>query len=598
MSFEAWLTLAVTVLVVATLATDRFQPAVVMGVGVVTLFIAGVIGEDEMLAGFGSDAPITVAALYILAHAAEVTGAFDVLTDRTLGQRRAEDEERSGPHRLQLARFLFPAMGVSAFIANTPLVAMTAPRVMAWCRRSGRSPSRYLMPLSYAIIFGGCITVLGTSTNLVVAGLLEDASMPKLDLFDITAIGLPVAILGTAAIVLIAPLVLKVRETPGEDLGENMREFTVEMLVPAGSPLAGKTIADAGLRNLEGVFLVEIERAHRVLSPVPPTEALVEGDRLVFAGNVGRVLDLERINGLVSAQERHFARVRGGRTFAEAVIGEGSPLVGRTVKQTGFRSRYDAAVVAIHRSGARVPGKLGDERLGVGDVLLLLADHGFVDRWRDTNDFLLVAPLDGTRPVRRERAWLVRLLTLFVIAAAAVGALDLLQVSLVAALAVVATGTLSTNEARHAVDLNVILLMALSFGLGLAMETSGLADEIARILVTVFDNFGDIGILAGILVTTMLMTELLSNNAAAVLMFPIAVATATRAGLDPRPFAVAILFGASLSFLTPIGYQANTLVWGMGGYRYKDFTRLGAPLTLLTAVAVVAGIAIVMPLRP
>lgn len=598
MGFDAWLTLAVTIAVVAALALDRYPPALIMGGGVVTLFVTNVINDDQMLAGFGSDAPIIVAALYVLAHAAEVTGAFDAITDRALGKRPPEAEERPGQHRLQLARILLPSALVSAFIANTPLVGMLAPRIMAWCRRTGRRPSRYLMPLSYAVIFGGCITVLGTSTNLVVAGLLEDAGMPRLELFDITSVGLPVAIIGTFAIVLLSPLLLKERETPSEDLGENLREFTVEMLVPTISPLIGKTVTEAGLRNLEGVFLVEIERDLRAMSPVGPNEILQDGDRLVFAGNVGRILDLERVAGLVSAQERHFAKVQGDRTFVEAVVGSSSPLVGRTLKQTGFRKRYDAGVVAIHRAGSRVPGKLGEAKIEVGDVLLILASPDFVERWRETSDFLLLSRLDGVSPVRRSKAWIVRLLTLFVIGAAASGILDLLQVSLVAALVVVASGTLSPEEARRALDLDVILLMALSFGLGLAMESSGLADRIGEIVVTIFEGFGDIGILAGILVATMLMTELLSNNAAAILMFPIAMSTAQQSGLDPTPFAIVILFGATLSFLTPIGYQANTLVWGMGGYRYKDFTKLGAPLTLITSIAVVIGVAWAYPLRP
>lgn len=589
--------MAVALGVIGLLATDRFSPALIMGGGLTVLFVAGVIDEDQALGGFASDAPITVAALYILAHAVEVTGAFDGITDRALGARKVADEQTRSAQRRQLARVAFPSATASAFIANTPLVGMLAPRVVAWCRRTGRSPSRYLMPLSYAVIFGGCVTLIGTSTNLVVSDLLADAGMSSLDMFEITPIGLPVAIIGVALIVLLAPRLLPKRETPVEDLGENLREFTVEMLVASASPLAGMTVEDAGLRNLEGVYLIEIERNERVLAPVAPFLVLQEGDRLVFAGNVGRILDLERIQGLVSAQERHFSAVQGDRQFHEAVVAEGSPLVGRTVKQAGFRGRYGAAVVAIHRAGARVPGKLGEVRIQPGDVLLVLASSDFAQRWRDAQDFLLVATLGEGQPLRREKARIVQLCAVGLVIAAGTGFMDLLQVSLIIALVLVATRCLTTTEARHAIDLEVILLMATSFGLGIALAETGVADKVAAVIVAVSDSFGDIGILAGILIATMLMTELLSNNAAAVLMFPIALATAERTGMQPRPLAIAILFGATLSFLTPIGYQTNTMIWGMGGYRYRDFSRLGAPLTVMTLIALVAGISIVMPLR-
>lgn len=598
MSADAWITLAVSIITIGLLATDRFPPALVMGGAVTFLLVVGVIDEDGALLGFSNDAPVTVAALYILAGAAEVTGALDGLTARALGT-RSTDEEQGAPRR-QLARIALPSMAASAFIANTPLVGMLAPRVVAWSRRTGRSPSRYLMPLSYAVVFGGCITLIGTSTNLVVAGLLEDAGFRPLGLFEITPAGLPIALAGTALIVLLAPRLLPTRHAPTDELVKQVREFTVEMVVPAGSTLAGTTVAEAGLRNLEGVYLVAIERDGHNVSPVPPTEVLVGNDRLIFAGNVARILDLQRMAGLESAGERHFSEVgsgSAGRQLFEAVVREGSPLVGSTLKRVGFRSRHGAAVFAVHRAGERIPGKLGDVRLRTGDVLLLVADADFLPRAQDHEDFLVVAPLMGGVPVRKEKALVVQLLTLGLILVAGTGALDLLKTSLVIAIALIAFKVITPGEARRFVDLNIILLMATSFGLGVAMHDSGLAEQIAEIIVRGFDPLGDVGLLAGVLIATMLMTELLSNNAAAVLMFPIALATAQQAGLDPRPFAVVILFGASLSFLTPIGYQANTLVWGLGGYRYRDFSRLGAPLTLATIATALVTVPLVFPLR-
>jgi di/tricarboxylate transporter len=596
MNLDAWITLIVAVATLVLLASDRFSPALVMAGSVTALLVVGVIDQEGALVGFSNDAPITVAALYILAGAVKITGALEQITERVLG---GNGQEGQGESRRTLARILYPSMSASAFIANTPLVAMIAPRVLTWARRTGRPASRYLMPLSYAIIFGGCITLIGTSTNLVVSGLLRQFGHPPLALFEITGVGLPTALVGVTAIVLLAPRLLKVRHSPDESIGEQVRRFTVEMEVGHGSSLVGQTVAGAGLRQLEGVFLVEIERDGRTISPVTPREVLGAGDRLTFSGNVSRILDLQAIPGLVSAEHRHFEVVgqNPGRAFYEVVIGESSPLVGSTLKESGFRARYGAAVVAIHRAGEAVAGKLGEIRLRAGDLLLVLGSPDFRRTWREKQDFLVVVPLAEGRPVRREKARIVEILILGLILVAGTGLLDLLQTSLLIAIALVGFKIITVSEARASVDLEVIVLMATSFGLGIAINESGLATEVAGLVVDVFQPLGDLGVLAGILIATMLMTELLSNNAAAVLMFPIALAAAEQASLNPRPFAIVILFGATLSFLTPIGYQTNTLVWSMGGYKYGDFARLGAPLTLLTIVMILVMVPLLFPLR-
>jgi di/tricarboxylate transporter len=370
-SFDAWLTLVVVVVTIVLLAIERVPPFVTILSAVVFLFIAGVIDQEQAFAGFSNPAPITVAALYVLAGATEVTGALESLTTRVLGGRRGDDSIAS--ERRDLARVVFPTTLGSSFIANTPLVGMLAPRVAGWAQRSGRSPARYLMPLSYAAVFGGCITVIGTSTNLTVSGLLEDAGMDPVGLFEITPVGFPIAIAGAILLVILTPRLLPRRATQNES-GRGVREFTVEMEVRRGSSLAGRSVADAGLRNLEGVFLVAVERDGHLLAPVRPEEVLEERDRLTFAGNVTRILDLQRVQGLTPAAEPHFPPVGPGTdvgTF-EVVIAEGSPLVGSTLKEVGFRGRYGAAVYAIHRAGTHIPGKLGEARLRAGDLLLVL----------------------------------------------------------------------------------------------------------------------------------------------------------------------------------------------------------------------------------
>jgi di/tricarboxylate transporter len=585
-SVDAWLTLAVLVVTLAVLAGERL-PASLVAVGAVTiLLLAGVIEEEQALAGFSNPAPIAVAALYVLAAAVHSTRVLERLVDRLLADRGAE--ARGGALRM-----LAPAAGFSAFLNNTPIVAMTAPAVAGWARRAGHPASAYLMPVCFAISLGGVVTLVGTSTNLVVSGLLEEAGREPLGLFEQARAGLPVAALGIVLLAFLAPRLLPARRTPGEALGDE-REFTVEMVVDEG-PLAGKSVAEVGLRNLEGVFLVEIERDGRPLAPVGPEHVLVAGDRLTFAGNVERVLDLQRRPGLHSAEHRHFslAAPAPGRRLYEVVVAEASPLAGSTLKETGFRARYGAAVVAIHRAGERVPGKLGDVTVRPGDVLLVLAGPDFNDRWRGRRDFLVVAPGGSDGPPRLEKAPIVALIVLGLLGAVGSGLLEIVPAALLAALAVVGLRVLTPAEAREAVDLNVVVLVAASFGLAAAMTASGLAGEIASTLIEPFSVLGDVGVLTGVLAGTVVLTQLVTNNAAAAVMFPVALAAAGQADVDVRPLAVAVALGASYAFLTPIGYQTNTMVYGMGGYRFGDFARLGMPLLLalfvLTLVLVPLG---------
>ncbi|MEJ5255307.1 MAG: SLC13 family permease [Acidimicrobiales bacterium] len=522
--------------------------------------------------------------------AADITGALSGLTRRALGR-------GAGSERRTLARMLFPVMLASGFVANTPLVAMLAPRITTWARRTGRSPSRFLIPLSYAAILGGVITVLGTSTNLVVSGLLHDAGQPSLGVFEITRVGLPIALVGIVVITLVTPLLLPVRRAPDEDLA-SVREFTMEMLVLPDSPLVGQSVAGAQLRNLQGVYLVKILREERTVAPVAPEEVLEPGDRLVFAGAVDRVIDLQGVSGLVMAEEHHFTADGSiGHQFYEVVIAEGSLLNGSTLKAAEFRSTFGAAVIAIHRAGQRLGGKLGDLPLRAGDVLLLVAPEGFRNVARESSAFSVVAPYDGAAPLRRRGARLVELATLALVVLAGSGVVDLTKGAMGVVLALLLTRVITPAEARRSINLDIIAMIAFSFGLGAAAQASGLARSVAESLVSATSAWGDVGIVAGVALGTVLATELLSNNAAAALMFPVAVAVASQTGLQLRPLAIVILLMASCSFISPIGYQTNTMVFGMGGYRFTDFTRVGLPLSITSVILAVLLVPVLFPLR-
>jgi di/tricarboxylate transporter len=437
---------------------------------------------------------------------------------------------------------------------------------------------------------------VGTSTNLTVSGLLSEADMEPLALFELTPVGVPIALAGCLLLVVIGPWLLPDRGSARADLEGTGRDFTVTMRVSDRGPLDGRDVERAGLRHLQGVFLVEIVRGDRTIAPVAPDEVLEGGDELTFVGRVDQIVDLQRIRGLESSENRQInALASGGLAFYEVVVG-GGELAGTTLRESGFRARYDAAVLAIHRAGHRIDAKLGDVRMRLGDTLLVLADAGFRQRWRNRPDFLVIAPLRGTPPATPRKVWIVGAIGIGFLVATASGLIPILQASILAALLVVLTGALTPRQARDAIDLNLIVLIAAAFGLGAAVEATGLAAAAADLVTGLMEPAGAIGALAAIIVATVVITELLSNNAAAVLLFPVSVATAAAIGADPRPFVVAVTLSASLSFLSPIGYQTNMLVYALGGYEFTDFARLGAPLTALCIVLQLLLIPLVFPL--
>ncbi|MEZ4416608.1 MAG: SLC13 family permease [Gemmatimonadota bacterium] len=583
MTPSAWFALALCLITVVVLARDLIAPATMMVGGAVALLLAGVLTPVEAFAGFGNPAPITVAALYILARGVEKTGLLNPLVYGLLGGTRQG--------RWSLLRLLLPAALASALLNNTPIIAMLIPVVLTWCERHERSPSLYLLPLSFAVVLGGVGTTIGTSTNLVVSGLLEAEGMAPFGLFEISPLGIPVLAVGLVVLIVTAPLLLPDRAPVRGQLEKSLREFVVFMDVVPEGPLVGRSIEEAGLRNLKGVFLAQVERDGEVLVPVSPSTQLRAEDRLCFAGQVDQIVDIQALKGLRSTEQHqmgHFDTAR--HAFFEAVIGPASPLVGRTLKEVEFRSRYQAAVVAIHRSGERVDAKPGDVRLRVGDTLLTLADPDFRTRWRDRNDFLLVAPMQGTPPGVTRKGWIVGMVAVAIVAVAGSGLLPILQAALAGVAILLFAGVLTAGEARDSVDLDVVLVIAASFAYGLAIEKTGLAAALAHGIGEGLGGLGPRGVLLGVVVATVVLTELVTNNAAAALMFPVGLAAAHEFGLDPRAFAVAVAVAASCSFLTPIGYQTNTMVYGPGGYRFGDYFRLGFPLTLAMITSIVIGL--------
>ena len=481
-----------------------------------------------------------------------------------------------------LARMAAPVMALSAFLNNTPVVAMMLPVVHDWARKHRLSVSKLLIPLSYASILGGMCTLIGSSTNLVVSGLvLAEGSLAPLALFDIAWVGLPCAVVGAAYLLLASPRLLPDRK-PVLSPSDDARRYTVEMMVEPGSPVAEKTIEQAGLRHLPGLFLMEIDRREQVI-PAPSSSVVLEpGDRLVFAGVVESVVDLQKIRGLTpaTAQVYKLDEPRTNRALVEAVVSDTCPMLGRSIREGRFRTSYNAAVIAVARSGERVQKKIGDIVLQPGDTLLLEARASFAEQHRNSRDFYLVSRIDDSAPPRHDRAATALAILAAMVTAAAFGWLSILNAAMLAAAGMMATRCCSPSAALRAVDWQVLLAIGSAFGLGAALEKSGAATTVATSLLGLAGGDALVA-LAVVYALTMIFTELITNNAAAVLVFPIALQSARQLGVDATPFVIAIMMAASASFSTPIGYQTNLMVYGPGGYRFSDFQRIGIPLNLL-----------------
>jgi len=573
MSLEAWISVAVVVAVFVLLATGRHPPHQILLAGLAFLVVTGVVEPNAAFAGFGNSGLITVGVLFVVAGGLRQTGALAHFLQAVLGRPTSAGGA--------LIRLVPPVTFGSAFLNNTPVVAMLVPVVMDWSRSVGIRPSKLLIPLSYAAILGGLCTLIGTSTNLVVDGLLRAGGHEGFGLFEIAWVGIPCALVGVTFMLLAGPRLLPDRLAQLMEPSDP-RQYTIEMAVVSGGPLVGRSIEEAGLRHLPGLYLMEVHRGNQLIAMVSPTERLEAGDQLVFVGMVESIVDVQRIPGLGPATHQVFKldSHRAERIFAEAVVSPNCPIVGQTIREGRFRNRYDAVVIAVSRGGERVQGRIGDIELHAGDVLLLEALPYFVEQQRNSRDFYLVSRLDGEGPPTTGQAPLALAILAAMVLVVAGGLLTMLQGAIVAAAAMIATRCCSQETAQKSVDWPLLVAIGATFGLGAAIQDTGAAQALAEIVLA---PAGANPFLALVLIygVTMLLTEIVTNNAAAIIVFPIAIATSSQLGVSYMPFVAAVMIGASCGFATPLGYQTNLMVYGPGGYRLSDFIKMGAPLNLL-----------------
>ncbi|RMF94747.1 MAG: SLC13 family permease [Planctomycetota bacterium] len=590
--------------VFAALLATRISPERILLAALAVLFVTGTIDASQALVGFSNEGMMTIAVLFIVGAGIKETGAVVWIADRILGA--------SVKLPVVLARIMIPTAFFSALVNNTPLVAMLIPAVRDWARKRQVPASKLMIPLSYAAILGGTCTIIGTSTNLVVNGLLIEAAdahvggatLPRgFSLFEIAWVGLPITVAGIGFLLLTHRYLLPERGE-AKSIGGDPREYTIEMLVEAGGPLVGKTIAEAGLRHLSGVYLADVYRDGQAV-PSDPNFTLRGNDHLLFTGNIRDIRDLQRIRGLVPATHQVFRldAPRSERCLIEVTVSGKCPLVEKrlTVRDGRFRSRYDAVILAVARRGERVEGKIGDVVLQAGDTLLLEAHPSFYEKHRYNDDFYVVSRIQDSNPPRFERA-----VTAFAILGAMValvtlsqtagnigivlgswhldfGQITMLKGAVLAAVLMLITRCCTLEEARRNIDFRLLLAIAAAFGLGKALEATGAAHAVSSTVTSLASDNPHLA-LGLVYVLTAIMTELVTNNAAAALMFPFAMATASDLGVSPLPFLIVVMIAASASFATPLGYQTNLMVYGAGNYRFRDFLIVGIPMSLLVMI--------------
>jgi di/tricarboxylate transporter len=589
MEWQGWFSLALTIGALGVLTFTRIGPHLVMMAVLTILSALGILSGGEALAGFANSGLITVAAMFVVAAGIHATGGVDLLVSKILGQPTSV--------RSALGRIFAPVTLLSGLMNNTPVVAAMIPAIHVWSRKIRIPSSKLMIPLSYTAILGGTLTLIGTSTNLVVDGQYKALTGEAgFSLFSITAVGAPVAVAGMAFIWIFLPKWLPDR-SDNQAFG-NLREFTLEVTVDPNGPMVGKTVAQAGLRHLERVYLVEIERQGTIVTAVPSEEVLHGCDRLVFAGDTQAISDLLRMNGIIPSPENGHSGIleknRAERRLVEAVVSPHCAALGKNIRDAKFRDRYGAVVLAVARNGERIKGNLGTIRLEAGDTLLLEARPAFVSRQRYNKDFLLINELDAQTP-RHERAYLSWTILICVVASAGLGVISILNAALIGAGLMIASGCCSVSQAEKSLDLTVLITIGASFALGAALQKTGVAEFLASNIIALSSDTPWLMLILTYIAVS-LLTETITNSAAAVLMLPIVLEMSEKAGLNNEPFVFAIMMAASASFATPLGYQTNLMVYGPGGYRFSDFLRVGLPMNAFIGAVTLSVLIIGWPL--
>lgn len=576
------LVLLIIALLVIILYKGFLSPSLTFFIAALALLLIGAITPSDLLRGLSNQQIILIFLLML------VTAGIRSIYGGGLFSSLFNDQLT--PQKFLLRMMLFVS-SISAFLNNTPIVAFMIPYVKDWADRTGNPASKFLMPLSFAVILGGMITVIGTSANLVLNGLIQEYHLSLLTFTDFLFLGIIVTLAGWVYLYFVGFKLLPKRKDQIEALRQNVKEYIVETEVFPGSKLIGKTIKDAGLRNLKDVFLIEILRDEEVISPVSPEMELMENDFLFFSGNKQSIYKLiKEDNGLQIPKQRDL-ETEGEFNFMEAVVPANSELIGRRIKDSDFRRRFNASIIAIHRDGKLVPGKVGEMKLNGGDFLLLLGGSQEMNRTKQSDLFFISVPTKLNSKKSALKQWF-GIASILLLISGIVGLFPLFNISLVLVAGLVIVRVLNISELKSEIDLSLLMVLVASLAIGTALEKTGAAALVAQVIINIAKSFGPVAVMATLFMVTTILTAFITNTATIALVFPIAMSVASQMHLDYTPFFVATAFAASGDFMTPFGYQCNLMVYGPGGYTFKDFFKVGFPLTVLYTVICVSFIAI------
>ncbi len=581
-TFEIIIVLVVLVLAITLFATEVLSVDVVALIIMVTLIVSGVITPTEGVSGFSNSATVTVASMFILSAALFKSGAVVGLGNKLAGLFQYN-------FWVAIIATMVTVGVVSAFINNTPVVAIFIPILAGAAAKSNHSLGKMLMPLSYASMFGGVCTLIGTSTNILVSGIAAENGLEPFSMFEMSKMGLIFFFVGITYMMLIGIHLIPKRENGGDLVKKfGMGAYLTEIILLENAPSVGKTIKDSPLKKLLDIDILEVKR-DKVQYFMPGERMVLEkGDILKVRCDLQKIRELKEREGIALKSDAKFGASNLENeevTLVEAVIAPNSEFEGKTVKEISFRQKYGATVLAIRHRGEIMREKVANTVLRSGDTLLIEAHKDKLDFLRQLqlhgrNTFLIVSEV-GIPKFKKEKIALVVGAIAGIIVLASLNVLPIMVAALMGCVFLILTGCISMEESYKAIDWKVIFLLAGAMSLGVALDRSGAAKLISDFLIDIVGIWGPVAILSVLYLITSILTETMSNNASAVLLAPIAIAAAVTLGVDARPFLMAITFAASSSFMTPIGYQTNTMIYGTGNYKFMDFVKVGTPLNII-----------------